>query len=292
MTEPGGSLLRADGVCKEYVPGTMALHPTDLAIAPGEMVGLVGPNGAGKSTLINILGGFIKPSSGHVGKDVTRLGWCPQQTVIDWSLTAMQNVAFLARLHGFSLNEANRRAEEALRLLGLTSLARRQAETLSGGQLQRLQIARALCFDAELLILDEPTTGLDVEGQEAMWEYLRREQAKGVGMLISSHDLDALEHECDRFVVLRAGRIVMSFSSGDIAAESACLVSLVPSDSVGTQSVLALAESLGRRVDAAGGLTILESELPTNWDAPSAVQVVRKPVTLRDAYLATKGADE
>ena len=96
----------------------------------------------------------------------------------------MQNATLLARLHGFHRDEANRRAEEALRLLGLQPLGKRQAETLSGGQLQRLQIARALSFDAELLILDEPKTGLDVEGQEAMWEYLRREQAKGVGMLL------------------------------------------------------------------------------------------------------------
>ncbi|MDR2930719.1 MAG: ABC transporter ATP-binding protein [Propionibacteriaceae bacterium] len=216
MVPPRGSnsaaLLSAEHVSKRYSNDVLALDDFCLTINPGEIVGLIGPNGAGKSTVLNVLGGFLHPTGGTVTTATNRIGWCPQQTVVDWSLTALENAVLVARLFGANRRQALAQAEQALDLLGLHAVATTQAEELSGGQLQRIQIARAICFNASLLLLDEPTTGLDVEGQIALWTYLNVRRDAGVGILVSSHDLDALERSCDRFLILRHGHIVMTSS--------------------------------------------------------------------------------
>lgn len=264
---------------------SLALREFECEIHPGEIVGLIGPNGAGKSTTINLLGGFIDPTQGSVRRRPGAFGWCPQTTIIDWSLTARENASFVARVQGMSRSESFRRADEALALLGLADVGSRQAETLSGGQLQRVQIARALAFDPELLILDEPTTGLDVEGRAALWQDLLRRRDSGVATLLSSHDLEALGSVADRIIVLRGGRIVFAGSLEEFVRGNVALVRVRPRSSEARLQLEQVAIDLGQEL-LDDELVVPEAEF-RRFASIEDVTVTPHAVSLTEAYLAT-----
>lgn len=202
-------VLEAVGLSKRYDNGTEALQETNLSLRRGELCALVGPNGAGKSTLINMLAGAIQPTSGTVAiKDGMRVGWSNQRTTIDWYLNVRQNVYIGPRLYGFSRRESSRITEEILKVLALDSLVETEPDQLSGGQQQRVQVARSIATGASVLLLDEPTVGLDVEAAENVLGHLRQLVKEGSTVLISSHDLGLLESFCDRIVVVVAGEKV------------------------------------------------------------------------------------
>ncbi|MET7477512.1 ABC transporter ATP-binding protein [Streptomyces sp. NPDC005648] len=197
--------LTVDQITKLYRTGTEALSRVSFTVDPGTMLAVVGHNGAGKSTLLNIVSGLIRPTSGTVttGTGRGRLMWAPQRTMVDWSLTVRQNIELVARLTHTPLSSVDR----VLELLDLEKVCSRQAEYISGGQLQRVQIGRALVADAAVYVLDEPTAGLDPAAGELVMEHLRERAAAGATVLVSSHDLDAVERTASDLVLLDEGRL-------------------------------------------------------------------------------------
>lgn len=197
-------MLKIDGVGKSY-PRTQvpALSGVDLTITAGEVVAVIGHNGAGKSTLFDIAAGLIRPTTGaaRLGVDPSRVGWCPQRTVVDWSLTVRQNISLGLELRNGLRRRATRaHIDELCDLMGLTSYIDREAESLSGGELRRTQIARAIAGQPDLMILDEPTTGLDPDAVERIFAHIRERAAAGATALISTHETSRFTRYCTRVV--------------------------------------------------------------------------------------------
>jgi len=205
-----GSLVSVEGVGKRYRNGVWGVRDATFRLPAGRVTGLVGPNGAGKSTTLNLLGGLTRPTQGTVEMVSAngRVGWCPQVDLIDWSLTVAENVLLGGRLLGLGREEARSSTAAVLGVTGLSACAERNAETLSGGQLRRMQIARALIGDPAVLILDEPASGLDPEGTDVLFGELRARARHGAVVLVSSHDLHSVESFADDILLLEAGTVV------------------------------------------------------------------------------------
>ncbi|GAA1872446.1 ABC transporter ATP-binding protein [Pseudonocardia ailaonensis] len=204
-------IARALGVTRRF-GSTVAVDQLDLDVAAGELVGLLGPNGAGKSTLISLLVGLRKPDSGRVelfGGDPRdarfrrELGMTPQETGLPTTLRVGEVVSFVSRHFPDPLP-----AGELLERFGLSGLEKRQTGGLSGGQKRRLAVALAFVGRPKLVVLDEPTTGLDVEGRRALWEGVRHFHAEGGTVLLTSHYLDEIENLASRVVVVGKGRVI------------------------------------------------------------------------------------
>jgi ABC-2 type transport system ATP-binding protein len=194
----------------------------------GGVTGLVGPNGAGKSTLLRLIAGEIRPSRGSIrvlGLDpfgnrelYRRLGFCPQQDALYEDLTGFEVVRLLLRLGGFSTGESKARAERALERLGLTERMHSRVATYSKGMRQRVRIAQAIAHEPELLVLDEPMTGLDPLGRREVLELLRQLGAGGTHVLFSSHILYEVEHLTAEIVLVHRGRLLAKGALPDVRA--------------------------------------------------------------------------
>ncbi|MEV6965605.1 ATP-binding cassette domain-containing protein [Hamadaea sp. NPDC051192] len=216
MTEQ--SLIRARGLVKRFGDFT-AVDGIDLDVAPGEAFGFLGPNGAGKSSTMRMIGCVSTPTAGELSilgldpvKDGTRirsrLGVCPQMDNLDPDLTVRENLTTYARYFGISRAAARARALELLEFVQLADRAESKVEPLSGGMKRRLTIARAMVNEPELVLLDEPTTGLDPQARHLLWERLFRLKQQGVTLVLTTHYMDEAEQLCDRLVVMDAGKIV------------------------------------------------------------------------------------
>jgi zinc transport system ATP-binding protein len=202
--------LRLDHVSFAYDHGALVLRDVDLTVKRGEFVAIAGPNGGGKTTLLRLILGLEQPTAGRVQVALQRKGYLPQraQTAIDAPLTVRELVGAgrvaRSRLLG-PLGRGDREAvREAIERVGLSAQADRRLTTLSGGQQQRAFIAKALAGDPELLALDEPTTGVDVEAQEAVAVLLQRlGEELGMTILYVSHEFGAVEHFVERIVLVR-----------------------------------------------------------------------------------------
>jgi zinc transport system ATP-binding protein len=202
--------LRLDHVSFAYDHGALVLRDVDLTVKRGEFVAIAGPNGGGKTTLLRLILGLEQPTAGSVQVALQRKGYLPQraQTAIDAPLTVRELVGAgrvaRSRLLG-PLGRGDREAvREAIERVGLSAQADRRLTTLSGGQQQRAFIAKALAGDPELLALDEPTTGVDVEAQEAVAVLLQRlGEELGMTILYVSHEFGAVEHFVERIVLVR-----------------------------------------------------------------------------------------
>lgn len=206
----GELLLSASEICKIYNKNsTYALKQFNGNFFEGELIALIGPNGAGKSTLFDILGGLSKPTSGTIKTfvDTTQIGWCPQREIIDWSLTVRQNISLGYELRTASLRRTDH-VEQVADLLGLTGYLDRTAETLSGGELRRTQIARAIIGNPKLMILDEPTTGLDPTAIDAVFGYLKSRTLEGATALVSTHETSKFANYCTRVIAIKNGQVI------------------------------------------------------------------------------------
>jgi len=195
----------------------VALEDVTFSIQTGRVVLLLGENGAGKSTLVHIACQVLQPSSGQISLGITHgheLGWCSQAQMIDWWATVQANVYLGPRLAGQPHREAQASTAEALRLVRLTDVAERHCDALSGGQLQRVQVARALAARPRLLFLDEPTVGLDASSSRELLEDLRRRADMGATVIIASHELELVGQQYDEVLLLHEGRL-MAHSSRD-----------------------------------------------------------------------------
>jgi len=198
-------------------PPKTALRGVDLVIPRGSMFGLLGPNGAGKSTLINILAGIVNKTGGTAaiwGRDIDErprdaraaLGVVPQEIVADVFFTPREALEVQAGFYGVPKNE--RRSDELLAALGLSDKANAYVRALSGGMKRRLMVAKALVHNPPILILDEPTAGVDVELRRQLWEYVRRINAEGVTILLTTHYLEEAQELCDTIAIMNRGEVV------------------------------------------------------------------------------------
>lgn len=221
--------LVLEGVCKVYVERRLwgrkkehlAVDHLTLQVERGTIFGLLGPNGSGKTTTINLLCGFLRPTSGSIrilGFDTRRardlrhirqrLGAVPQETALYEELTAQENLAFHAGLYGVPHRQRARRIKEMLHLAGLFERRHDRVKTFSGGMKRRLAIARALLHDPQLLYLDEPTLGVDVQSRRAIWEYIRALSAEGKTVLITTNQLDEAQSLCHCLAIIDHGRLI------------------------------------------------------------------------------------
>ncbi|HEY8471517.1 MAG TPA: ABC transporter ATP-binding protein [Natronosporangium sp.] len=212
------ALIRARGLVKRF-GGFTAVDGIDVDVWRGEAFGFLGPNGAGKSSTMRMVGCVSPPTDGELtilGMDPrrdgpairARLGVCPQEDNLDPELTTKENLVTYARYFGISRAVARRRADELLEFVQLAERAGSKVEPLSGGMKRRLTIARALVNEPDIVLLDEPTTGLDPQARHLVWERLFRLKQRGVTLVLTTHYMDEAEQLCDRLVVMDGGRIV------------------------------------------------------------------------------------
>ena len=216
--EAGEVLIRARGLTKRFGDFT-AVDGIDVDVSRGEAFGFLGPNGAGKSSTMRMIGCVSPPSAGRLsilGLDPrldgprirARLGVVPQRDTLDEELTVSENLVVYARYFGIPRAAARAKAAELLDFAQLTERADSKVEPLSGGMKRRLTIARSLVNDPEILLLDEPTTGLDPQARHMLWDRLFRLKRQGVTLVLTTHYMDEAEQLCDRLVVMDAGRFV------------------------------------------------------------------------------------
>ncbi len=226
MTHPA---LRIDALHKKYPTGTEALKSVSLEIQPGQFYGLLGPNGAGKSTLIHCVTGLAQPTSGEVAVfghnalqhyEQARLavGLAPQDLNLDWFLTVEETLDFHAAYFGMAKRARRERAAELLEVFSLVDKRDERTRTLSGGMKRRLVLARALMHRPQLLILDEPTAGVDVELRLELWQYVQQINGEGTTILLTTHYLEEAEQLCDHVAFINEGEIVAQGTSADLAA--------------------------------------------------------------------------
>ncbi len=209
--------------------GFTAVDSIDVEVRRGEAFGFLGPNGAGKSSTMRMIGCVSPPSDGSLrilGLDPARdgpairarLGVVPQRDTLDEELTVRENILVYGRYFGLSRAHVRAKADELLEFAQLTDRADSVVEPLSGGMKRRLTIARSLVNDPELLLLDEPTTGLDPQARHVLWDRLFRLKRSGVTLVLTTHYMDEAEQLCDRLVVMDGGRIVAEGSPRELIA--------------------------------------------------------------------------
>jgi ABC-2 type transport system ATP-binding protein len=214
------AVIEVDDLVKTYGGGTRAVDQVSFGVEKGELFGFLGPNGAGKTTTIRILATLLKPTSGRAriaGFDVVgdagevrrRLGLAMQTPTLDAFSTGRETLELAGRLHRMPAREVRARADELLRLMGLEAAARKLTGTYSGGMKRRLDLAAALMHRPEVLILDEPTEGLDPQSRTALWEELERINAEGTTMLLTTHYMEEADRLCTRLAIIDGGRVVV-----------------------------------------------------------------------------------
>ncbi|HET7761258.1 MAG TPA: ABC transporter ATP-binding protein [Phycicoccus sp.] len=219
-------LLSARGLTKAF-GDFVAVDGIDVEVRRGEAFGFLGPNGAGKSSTMKMIGCVSPVTAGDLrilGMDPAsdgaairaRLGVCPQQDVLDLDLSVEENLWVYGRFFGLSRREVRARTDELLEFAQLTDRRSERVEPLSGGMKRRLTIARALVNNPEVLLLDEPTTGLDPQARHVLWDRLYRLKREGVTLIITTHYMDEAEQLCDRLVVMDHGRIVAEGSPREL----------------------------------------------------------------------------
>jgi ABC-2 type transport system ATP-binding protein len=219
-------MLEVDGLTKRY--GTkLALSELSFSVRPGEVYGFVGANGAGKTTAMRIMLGVLAADSGVVrwqGKPVTfetrrRFGYMPEERGLYPKMRVTEHLVYLARLHGLDLGTATRSADALTERLGVAERRNDAIEKLSLGNQQRVQLAAALVHDPEVLVLDEPFSGLDPVGVDALAGVLLERARRGVPVVFSSHQLDLVERLCDSVGIINAGRMVATGTVEDLRAQ-------------------------------------------------------------------------
>ncbi len=230
MSDSNSPALHIEGLVKRYPTGTEALKSVDLHIAAGEFFGLLGPNGAGKSTLIHCTTGLARPTFGSIrifGHDAVdhyqearkAVGLAPQDINLDWFLTCQETLEYHGGYFGMSRKDRRERAVELLEIFSLYPKRDDRTRTLSGGMKRRLVLARALVHRPRLVILDEPTAGVDVELRLELWQYIARINHEGTTILLTTHYLEEAEQLCTKVAFINEGEIVATGTSADLAAE-------------------------------------------------------------------------
>jgi len=215
---------------KTYDTGEEALKGIDLSISEGSFFGLLGPNGAGKTTTIGILTGLVNKTSGRariMGYDVVKnfkesrrsIGLSPQEINLDVFFTIKKILEFQAGYYGIQSNKAIKKVDEVLKKLGIYDKRNNTARHLSGGMKRRVQIAKALIHNPPILILDEPTAGVDIELRHMLWDYLKLLNDEGKTILLTTHYIEEAEKLCDKIAIINHGKIIKNGETESIIKE-------------------------------------------------------------------------
>jgi ABC-2 type transport system ATP-binding protein len=221
--------ITIQGLCKTYAGGKRALDDVSFEVPRGQIFGLLGPNGAGKSTLINILAGLVTKSSGKVdiwGFDIDEhprnakrsIGIVPQEIIFDPFFTPREALEIQAGLYGVPASA--RHSDRLLAAMHLTDKANAYPRTLSGGMKRRLLVAKAMVHSPPILVLDEPTAGVDVELRRELWNYVRELHANGTTIVLTTHYLEEAEQLCDRIAIINHGRVIANEPTRDLIAKA------------------------------------------------------------------------
>ncbi|MEU6645227.1 ATP-binding cassette domain-containing protein [Saccharomonospora sp. NPDC046836] len=278
----GERTLEIDRVSKRF-GDVVALDSVTFEVLPGELFGFVGSNGAGKTTTMRIVLGVLGADAGEVRFDGTpiahetrtRIGYMPEERGLYPKMKVLDQLVYLAQLHGMPANDAHRSAESWLERLGLGDRRKDEVQKLSLGNQQRVQLAAALVHEPEVLVLDEPFSGLDPIAVDVMSEVLREKAATGVPVIFSSHQLELVERLCDRVGIIRSGRIVACGSVGRLTAGAAARLTVVaPAAPPGWAATLPGV----RVVDENGDGTLLELAPGTDDQVVLAAALATGPV--------------
>ncbi len=226
------TVLSVSGVSKRFGP-TLALKGVDLGLARGEWLGLLGPNGAGKTTLVKAIAGRVRPDSGSItllgrrvetgieagGSGREGLGVVPQEIAVYPLLTARENLEVFGKLYAGGA-AAPERVSWALEWTGLADRAKEPVKNFSGGMKRRLNIACAVLHKPEVVLLDEPTVGVDPQSRERIWEMLSELRAGGTSLLLTTHQLDEAQRLCDRIVIIDHGSVIADGTFEDLVART------------------------------------------------------------------------
>jgi len=226
MEEPA---IRIESLSKTYAGGKNALNSVSFDVPRGQIFGLLGPNGAGKSTLINILAGLVVKTGGKVriwGFDIDEhprnskrsIGVVPQEIIFDPFFTPRETLEIQAGLYG--IPAGGRQSDALLAAMHLTDKADAYSRTLSGGMKRRLLVAKAMVHSPPILVLDEPTAGVDVELRRQLWDYVRRLNAQGVTIVLTTHYLEEAEELCDRIAIIHHGRVIANEPTRELVAKA------------------------------------------------------------------------
>ena len=267
--------INIDNISKRF-GDLQALNQISFSIREGEFFGLLGPNGAGKSTLINVLSGLLRADSGSIsvlGDDVQsgyrqarmNLGVVPQEVVMDPFFTVRETLQFQSGYFGIKNNDVW--IDELLDQLGLKDKAETNMRKLSGGMKRRVLIAQALVHKPAVLVLDEPTAGVDVELRQSMWRFIRRLHREGTTIVLTTHYLEEAEELCDRIAIIDKGRVIALETKQDLLARGLGSKLLVRAQSEITSVPDAYVEKVSRREGN-------ELELVLNRDADSVMQIL------------------
>jgi lipooligosaccharide transport system ATP-binding protein len=280
----------------------------DFDLQRGEAFGFLGPNGAGKTSTMRMIGCVSPVTDGTLtvlgldpakdgSKIRARLGVVPQQDTLDMELTVRENIVIYGRYFGLSRKALGARADELLEFVELSERANDRVEPLSGGMKRRLTIARSLVNDPDVLLLDEPTTGLDPQARHVVWDRLYRLKRQGVTLLLTTHYMDEAEQLCDRLVVMDRGKIVAEGSPRDLIARYATrdVVELRFDDSSRPEDLSYWTDGLVERIEALPDRVLLYTPdgdaathvLHERGLAPESVLVRRS--TLEDVFLHLTG---
>ncbi|MER5195580.1 ABC transporter ATP-binding protein [Streptomyces sp. NPDC002755] len=264
----GEALISAQGLVKRY-GDSLAVDDIHFEVRAGEVFSLLGPNGAGKSSTMRMLSGTSTPSGGSLSifgmnpvKDGpairARLGVVPQKDNLDRELTVLENLTTYARLFGMNRRTARNRSMELLEFVRLTDRAKDLIDSLSGGMMRRLAIARALVNEPDIILLDEPTTGLDPQARHLLWDRLRELKRNGATVVLTTHYMDEAEQLSDRIMIVDGGRIVAIGTPGQLLLTHGTpeVVELGYDDGFDT-SHLPVLRSLAERVEVLGTRVVL-----------------------------------
>src|SRR5437764_13469672 len=221
--------IRIDTLSKTYAGGKVALNGVSFDVPRGQIFGLLGPNGAGKSTLINILAGLVIKTSGKVtlwGFDIDehprtakrQIGVVPQEIIFDPFFTPRETLEIQAGLYGIRPGE--RRSDALLAAMHLTDKANAYSRTLSGGMKRRMLVGKAMVHSPPILVLDQPTAGVDVELRRQLWDYVRQLNTQGVTIVLTTHYLEEAEELCDRIAIINHGRVIANEPTRELVAKA------------------------------------------------------------------------
>jgi len=297
------AVIRAQGLVKRF-GDHRAVDGLDLEVPQGSCVGLLGPNGAGKSTTLRMLLGLTRPDAGTIrvlGLEVPRearqvrerIGVVPQLDALDPDFTVAENLIVFARYFGHRAKAAGRNPDALLEFAGLAHKRNAKISELSGGMKRRLTLARALVNDPELLLLDEPTTGLDPQARHLIWERLRQLLGRGKSILVTTHFMEEAERLCDRIAIVDHGRcIAVDSPSGLIAQHVEPIVfEIIPGESAAAPVIEA---RQGERIQRVGDTTYLYTADPGRAAAfadQGSLRVLRRAANLEDVFLKFTGRD-
>jgi len=294
-------MIRCEHLTKVYndVP---AVDDLTLEIPEGEIFGLLGPNGAGKSTTMRMVQCVSPRTGGRLdvfGMDPAvdartikaRLGVVPQENNLDTDLTGAENLLAYARYFGIPRRTAEERVARLLAFVQMEGKKDVVIENLSGGMRRRLILSRALVNDPDILILDEPTTGLDPQARHLIWERLRTLQQEGTTIVLTTHSMEEAEHLCDRLVIMDHGEILVEGSPKDLIRTT---IGGHIIEAAAAEAVIACLRSHGIPYETAGSLVHVPTDRPneltrTLLDACGAITLTTRPATLEDVFLKLTG---